>query len=46
MLASVAADVFFKLRESNTLRQGAYNFSTGAVADASHNFFIDPAEEH
>jgi hypothetical protein len=43
---SVATDVFFKLRETNTLGQGAYNFGTGAVADASHNFFIDPAEVH
>jgi hypothetical protein len=43
VLAFVAADVFFMLRESNILGQGAYNFSTSAVADASHNFFIDPA---
>jgi hypothetical protein len=46
VLASVATDVFFKLQETNTFGRGAYNFSTGAVADASHNFFIDPAEEH
>ena len=46
VLPSIAADVFLKLRKTNTLRQGAYNFSTGVVADASHNFFIDPAEEH
>jgi hypothetical protein len=46
VLVSVAADVFFKLRETNTLGQGAYNFSIGAVADASHIFFIDTTEEH
>jgi hypothetical protein len=45
-MASVAADIFFKLWESNALGQGAYNFGIGAVANASHNFFIDPAEEH
>jgi hypothetical protein len=46
VLASLAADVFFKLRKTNTIGHGAYNFSTDAVADASHNFFIDLAEEH
>jgi hypothetical protein len=46
VLTSVVADVLFELRESNTLRQCAYNFSTGTVADASHNLFIDPTKEH
>jgi hypothetical protein len=45
VLASVAVDIFFKLREFNALGHGAYNFSTGAVPNASHNFFIDPTEE-
>jgi hypothetical protein len=46
MLTPVAADVLFELQESNTLRQGTYKFSASTVADASHDFFVDPAKEH
>jgi hypothetical protein len=46
MLTPIAADVLLELRESNTLRQGTYNFSTSTTADASHDFFVDPAKEH
>jgi hypothetical protein len=42
----IVVDVLFKLQESDTLRQGAYNFSTGTVEDASHDFLVDPAKEH
>jgi hypothetical protein len=46
VLTPITANVLFDLLESNTLRQGAYNFSTGMIADASHGLFVDPAKEH
>jgi hypothetical protein len=46
MLTPIAANVLFEIRESNTLRQGTYDFSTGTIADASHNFFVYPTKEH
>ena len=46
MLSSVAANVSFKLRKTNTLRQSADNLRTGAVSKASQGFFIDSTKEH
>jgi hypothetical protein len=34
------------LRESDTFRQGAYDFCTSTIADASQDFFVNPAEEY
>ena len=46
MLAPVTTDIPFKLRESDALWQGAYNFCNGMIADASYNFFVHPTKEH
>jgi hypothetical protein len=46
MLTPVTADILFKLQESDTLRWGDYNFCTSMIADASQDFFIDPAKEY
>jgi hypothetical protein len=46
MLAHVAAYILLKLRESDTLRQGAYNVCTSTIVDASQDFFVNPAKEY
>jgi hypothetical protein len=46
MLSLVAANVSFKLRKTNTLRQSADNLRPGAVSNASYGFFIDSTKEH
>jgi hypothetical protein len=46
MLFSIVTYVPFKLRESHTLGQGIHNFCSGAVRDASQDFFVYAAEEN
>jgi hypothetical protein len=46
MLSSVAANIDFKLRKTNTLRQSADYLRPDMVTNTSQGLFIDSTKEH